>query len=218
MLKSILAEVRLEADGPDLFRTAAPTGVGSDAGSGAGSGAPCRPLHAEGPLVACVRERLAARAAQLGWGLAADGFAGLHLLVDGCRVDASLRGLSARFLVPAGARVVWLVSEAVALAESHGTPDHRALGVCVGRLVVDDGFDARVVAADDERLCVGFHDVERDAGTGPRRWTGGRARLPPELWAHCGDGFFLRLEMARLVLPRWTRAGRADHGRDAVAG
>ncbi len=165
----------------------------------------CRPFHEDGPLVAAVRARLRARALSLGWSLdASDPFAGLHLIVDGARVEPAARGLAVRFAVPAGARAVWLVSATSRPCEVTGSPDGRDLGVNIAGLVIDDGFaPPRAVDLADPLLCVGFHSLE----DGARRWTAGRARLPAALWAgHEGasDGFFLRVDLAGAALPRWV--------------
>ena len=89
----------------------------------------------------------------------------LRAWVDGRRVEADVQDLSARFLVPATAETVWLVSDTVVPAMAGGGADLRTLGVCVGRLVVDDGFGSQVVMADDPRLSAGFHQLEE----GPQR-------------------------------------------------
>ena len=170
-------------------------------------GAFCRPFHAEGELVALVRQRLAARARELGWALREDPLADLHLVVDGRRLDPQVRGLSARFLVPAGAQTVWLVSNTGVPARVLGSSDERVLGVCLAALAVQDGFaEPRPIAVDDERLRLGFHRAESDT----LRWTAGRARLPAELWEDCRGGFVLRVDLALAAMPRWERpAARA---------
>ena len=172
----------------------------------------CRPFHQDGPVVTFVRERLAARAPDLGWRLEQAPWADLHLRADGRRLDPEVRDLSARFVLPADAEDVWLVSDTSVPAEVGVAPDLRPLGVCIGGLVVDDGFGApRTIAADHPLLCAGFHDLE----DGPQRWTAGRARLPAELWDGCRGSFFLRVDLTRPTLPRW-RAPAADAG-DAFA-
>ncbi len=167
----------------------------------------CRPFHEAGAVVDFVRDRLAARALQLGWVPVENPLADLHLIVDGRRVEADVQGLSARFLVPATAETVWLVSDTVVPAMAGGGADLRTLGVCVGRLVVDDGFGSQVVMADDPRLSAGFHHLEE----GPQRWTCGRARLPTSLWEGCRGSFFLRVELTRPALPRWVVPGVTIH-------
>ena len=160
----------------------------------------CRPFHVAGPVVDFVRDRLAARALQLDWVQVENAFADLHLVVDGRRVEAEVQGLSARFLVPATAETVWLESDTVVPAMAGGGADLRALGVCVGKVVIDDGFGSQVVMADDPRLSAGFHDIEE----GPQRWTAGRARLPADLWEGCRGSFFLRVELTRPALSKWV--------------
>ena len=44
----------------------------------------------------------------LDWVQVENPLAGLHLVVDGRRVEAEVQGLSVRFLVPATAETVWL--------------------------------------------------------------------------------------------------------------
>ena len=161
----------------------------------------CRPFHQDGALVAFVRERLAARSPNLGWTVELVPFANLHLLVDGIRVDPETSGLSARFLVPATAKEVWLISDTSVPAEIGIAADLRSLGVCVGSLVIDDGFGApRTVSADHPLLSVGFHNIE----DGPQRWTCGRSRLAASIWQDCRGSFFLRVELTRPALPRWV--------------
>ena len=173
----------------------------------------CRPFHAAGPVVDFVRDRLNARALQLGWVQVENPLADLHLVVDGRRIEADVLGLSACFLVPATAETVWLASETVVPAMAGGGADLRSLGVCVGQLVIDDGFGYQTVLADDPRLCAGFHHVEE----GPQRWTAGRARLPASLWENCRGAFFLRVDLSRPSLPHWIRPAVAAEERLALA-
>ena len=162
----------------------------------------CRPFHGEGPLVECVRDRLTARAQELGWFLESPALDEVHLLVDGVCVKPEIRDQQLRFLLRANAKHVWLVSgSAVPCHMPNGNKDTRSLGIGLARLVVNDGFrEAYSVTADDPRLCVGFHETE----PGPFRWTAGRARLPAELWQDCRDTFFLCIDVTRLPLPRWS--------------
>ena len=165
----------------------------------------CRPFHQDGSLVEVLRARLKARALTLGWAVDAAPLAGLHLLVDGARIEADVDGLKARFVVPATAKDVWLVSEVGVPAHLgltvHG--DDRRLGACVGKLSVDDGLGPRrEIAIDDVRLGEGFHKAEAD-----HRWTDGRARLPATLWDGCRGAFFLRVDLAAVAEPRWVAPG-----------
>ena len=170
----------------------------------------CRPFHAEGAVVDVVRTQLFARAEKLGWRLEEQGPTDLHLLVDGVRVDPAVRGLSARFTVPAGAKSVWLVSDTAVPADIvPGSPDRRSLGLCVAALVIDDGFGAPcAMALDDPSLCIGFHVVERE-GDVAWRWTAGRARLPASLWEGLDGDTFLRVDLATTPLPRWIAPAAA---------
>ena len=166
----------------------------------------CRPFHHDGPVVAFVRERLAARSPDLGWTLREEPFADLHLIVDGQRVEAETSDLCARFLMPANAKDVWLCSDTSVPAEIGIAPDLRSLGVCVGSLIIDDGFGSpSTISADHPLLSVGFHNIEE----GPQRWTAGRSRLPAKLWDGCRGSFFLRVELTRPALPRWVASASA---------
>ncbi len=164
----------------------------------------CRPFHQTGALVEFVHERLCARARALGWRLDEEAWAHAHLIVDGRRVDPETRGLTARFVVPAGAKEVWLVSQTNVprhLGMSH--KDGRALGLCLAGLRIDDGWNGpRAVALDDPLLCLGFHEMEGPQGK-RRRWTAGRARLPSGLWTGSTGSFQLWLDLHRAALPRW---------------
>ena len=166
----------------------------------------CRPFHAEGALVEVVRAQLAARAEKLGWRLEAPDPGEVHLMVDGVRVAPCVRDLELRFLVPADAKMVWLVSgTAIPRTIDCASPDGRDLGLCLERLVVDEGFSTpREIVAGDERFCVGFHPPENSW-----RWTTGRALLPADLWAGTREAFFLRAELHCPPLPRWVAPAAA---------
>ena len=167
----------------------------------------CRPFHGAGALVHVTRARLAAQAASLGWRLEPTPLKSIHLIVDGVRIDAGIRGSELCFAMPAGATEVWLVSPAAVASEiDAGNSDCRKLGVAIARLVVVDGFlDPRVIKAADARLCAGFHDAEGDT----HRWTVGRAHLPADLWNGCSHSFFLRVELFRPPLSAWVSPGDA---------
>ncbi|MBY0296680.1 MAG: Hint domain-containing protein [Methylobacterium sp.] len=164
-----------------------------------------RPFHEAGQLVDLVRARLAERARALGWRCIEDPFAGLHLVANGCVIHPDVKGLSARFVVPANAPEVRLVSETGVPADIlPGSTDRRRLGVSLAALTIDDGLSgARTVDVTDVRLSAGFHAVERD-GPAAWRWTDGAAELPASLWAGCRGVFFLRVDLAGLALPRWV--------------
>ena len=169
----------------------------------------CRPFHAEGEPVRVARAQLRAQAEHRGWRLSDQGLGDVHLLADGKRIDAQIKGLSARFSIPADVRELWLMSSTSVPAGFNGAADLRELGLCLGAVTIDDGFGAPFcVPADDSRLCVGFHDIERQEN-GCWRWTTGRARLPSTLWSGVETDFFMRLDFA-MALPRWLAPAAAD--------
>jgi hypothetical protein len=165
----------------------------------------CRPFHEEGLLVDVVRVRLQERARDLGWRRVEEPFADLHVLADGAVIRPDTLGLTARFVLPASARDVRLVSAiSVPAHVVPGSSDDRRLGVPIGALTLDDGLTgARTIALDDVRLALGFHALDRD-GTAAWRWTDGSAVLPAELWQGCQGTVFLRLQLSGPALPRWV--------------
>jgi len=172
----------------------------------------CRPFHGAGsPVVEFLRGRLHARAEALGWHLdGTDLWASAYLLVDGARVDPTVRGLQARFALPPGAREVWLVSQAGVPLEIGHSSDGRRLGLHLAGLSLDDGWcEPRRVGLDDPLLCVGFYGVEGGSET-PRCWTAGRARLPAALWAGLDGAVSLRVDLAGPALPRWMAPTMAE--------
>ncbi|GJE54189.1 Hint domain-containing protein [Methylobacterium thuringiense] len=161
----------------------------------------CRPYVADGVVLDAVRAQVQARAEQRGWRLDDAPWADMHLMVDGVRVEADTHGLTARFVLPAEAKDVWLISETSAPSQISNNRDPRQLGLCIQGITIDDGVgEKRSVALDDPLLCVGFHDCE----DGVRRWTAGRSRLPAKLFAGCRGTVFLRLDLVRPALPRWV--------------
>ncbi|WP_162240606.1 MULTISPECIES: Hint domain-containing protein [unclassified Methylobacterium] len=164
----------------------------------------CRPFHEAGPLVDLVRARLQDRAVTLGWRTVEETFAGMHLVADGKIFRPDVEGLTARFVLPADARDLHLVSETSVPAHVvPGSTDNRRLGLPLASLTIDDGLTgARTVALDDPRLGEGFHVVNHGA-----RWTDGSAVLPADLWAGCKSFFFLRVTLAGPALARWIAPG-----------
>ncbi len=162
----------------------------------------CRPYHAVGMFTDAVRDRFIGRLKDVpGWYLARPPMSDVHLLLDGRRVEATVADLALRFAVPAGAKDVWLVSPASQPSVvAEGSSDTRALGLCLIRLVIDDGVGGpRTIPAADPRLTEGFHDAEE----GVRRWTTGRAALPRALWEGVAGDFTLRLDLLVPLMPRW---------------
>ncbi|MCJ2032830.1 Hint domain-containing protein [Methylobacterium sp. J-068] len=163
----------------------------------------CRPFHEAGALVDLVRARLEERARGLGWSLIDEPLAGLRLVADGRVIRPGVRGLTARFVLPADARDVRLVSDTSVPAHVlPGSSDDRRLGVSLSALTLDDGLTgAREIALDDARLAQGFHALDANGAT---RWTDGAAVLPADLWAGCEEVVFLRVELSSAALPRWV--------------
>ncbi|ACA17345.1 hypothetical protein M446_2933 [Methylobacterium sp. 4-46] len=171
----------------------------------------CRPFHDGGPVVEAVRAQMQRHAEAIGWQMAAsEAWAEVHLEVDGEIVRPAVRDLTARFMLPASAREVWLVSPTSVPRHVGESGDERVLGLSVVGLTLDDGLgEPRIVALDDPRLGEGFHAPE-EAGAARRwRWTSGRARLPAELLAGLTDTVFLRVELACAPLPRWQAPASA---------
>jgi len=163
----------------------------------------CRPCFSSGALVQVVHTRMRERALALGWSLVEESLAGLHLVADGRVIQPDNDGLTVRFIVPADAQDVHLVSSASVPKHVGETDDGRTLGVCLKSLMIEDGLTAsREIALDDPRLSTGFHMAEEG-----RRWTNGEAHLPRELWQACRGHFFLRLTLACPPLPRWKAPG-----------
>jgi hypothetical protein len=162
----------------------------------------CRPLVQDGPIVAATRGRLAARAATLGWIITQD--PDLHLVADGMVIRPATTGHVAEFRVPAGTRVLRLVSRSYApYLLDPCTGDRRRLGVPLRGLAITDGTGClRTIAIDDSALTCGFSFVQgRDGGRW--RWTDGDAVLPAALWAETrGD-----LSVAITLVPSSHWAG-----------
>jgi hypothetical protein len=150
-----------------------------------------RPLVDAGPTVEALRERLTLRAEALGWSRVAD--VDLHLVVDGARVEPEIEGGLARFVFPATAEKVLLLSRTFSPAWSGQSRDQRELGVLVKSLEFSDGLGARSrITPDDPSLGDGFHGLE-PGGDEALRWTNGAAPLPASLWQDCAGPTTLAL-------------------------
>ncbi|AGB72196.1 MULTISPECIES: Hint domain-containing protein [Rhizobium] len=189
---------------------------GSSTRSHGSGGERCLAYVSEGPLVDAVRMQLRARALDIGWALSDDPLADVHLVADGQRIDPVIKGWLAEFHVPASVVELWLASEwgAPNLISSSG--DGRRLGLCLLKLVVEDGVaEPRHLLADDSRLTDGFHYVE----DGCRRWTNGYARLPSSLWEGYRGLLRLTFEFAGPTVPHWilrTSSGEPMTGENWV--
>lgn len=162
----------------------------------------CRPLCVDPVIVGAVRYRLGAQARQLGWTLG-DVDVALCLEVDGVTIMPRMVGNLARFLVPATARDVWLVSKTFNPGELDISPDPRTLGVRLVGIAIDDGLRVKAdIALDDPMLRQGFHapEVQNDVVL---RWTNGRCRLPAELWDRCAGEFFLKVTLSSNTTTGW---------------
>ena len=130
----------------------------------------CAELVRSGQALAAVKRRLLQRAETLGYTMEFDPL--IHLLVDGDFIEGHADGLRHRFILPAGAREVRLVSRTAipAHVQAHSV-DYRRLGAAVEHLVID----GRQIAARDIPCGEGWHDAEAPEATW--RWTDGNAKL-----------------------------------------
>ncbi|MCJ8354865.1 Hint domain-containing protein [Novacetimonas hansenii] len=163
------------------------------------------PFHDEGPVIHELRERLLARAQDMGWRPTQD--ANLHMMVDGQRIAPVMAGGLTHFTFPATARNVTLHSATFRPAYLEGeTGDMRALGVQVRDAWIGDSRTGGGVAigVDHPLLAPAFHPDERDAECA-WRWTTGMARLSPELWNGRSGVITLSLQVNHAAHARWTR-------------
>ncbi|PYD81390.1 hypothetical protein CFR80_12060 [Komagataeibacter oboediens] len=160
------------------------------------------PLVLNGPEIAAVRERLAARARTLGWNSTTD--KDEHLMVDGQRVEPAMDGDRACFIFPAGAREVALVSNAFRPAECGAGEDARELGIYIRDMHVSDGlFHDAAIDMDAPAIAAQCHGAEQQ-NDGHWRWTKGSLNLDPSLWAGCRGHVVLRLHRSAHGGQYWT--------------
>jgi hypothetical protein len=166
----------------------------------------CRGVLTEGPVLEFVRQRLLARAGELGWKPKRD--PDLHLRVDGRVVRPLAEEGAAVFLLPASAKDVRLMSNVFSGAVQ-GSPDQRDLGVMLAALSFSGSRDGepRRIALDDKRLCHGVHGVENHSGA-LRRWTTGEAILDPELWKGLSGQVALLVTYDQNAVRGWTAPAR----------
>jgi hypothetical protein len=156
----------------------------SNSGWGLPPQSQCAPVLTGGSFVDAVWSRLLQRAGpRPGFTLTDD--PGLHLVVDGARVDGARvdavdrRGAAYVFALPTRPGSVRIVSRAAAPAELGLTRDPRVLGVALRRVALRQGTRFRIIEAADGSLTEGFHPFEIADGL---RWTDGDAALPAALF------------------------------------
>jgi hypothetical protein len=167
---------------------------------------PCAPVLTGGAIVDAVWRRLLDRAGPRP-GLPLTDEPDLHLLVDGERIEGSLRpngywvfDLSRR---PNELRVA---SRAGSPAELGLARDPRVLGVAVRQVRLWQGARLRVLDASDAALVEGFHAFEANNGF---RWTDGDAALPATLLAEIEGACQLELLVsAEMHYPLFTETVR----------
>jgi hypothetical protein len=174
----------------------------------------CRPVLTEGPVLEFVRQRLVARAEEIGWGPVRD--PDLRLMVDGRIVRPLIEDGVAAFLFPASARDV-RVASATFTQTTLGKSDNRSLGLTVVGLSfsASHGGEPRRVRLDDERLRDGFYAVEMH-GSAFRRWTTGEAILAPELWEGLSGQIALLITYDRSTIRGWTAPARKAASAEAM--
>ncbi|WP_380785415.1 Hint domain-containing protein [Sphingomonas sp. R86521] len=162
----------------------------------------CRPFFAEGYVVDAVHKALRDKAFAMGWTLEIATDPNLQLSADGKIIEPAFYNNQARFIVPANAKDVWLLSETSVPYHVLGSSDRRSLGIQLEAISIDDGLSVqRDIALDDDLLCVGFHGIETEDTW---RWTAGKSRLPAKLWEGCKDIAIFRISFAAPCLPRWA--------------
>ena len=144
----------------------------------------CRPVVTAGPVLEFVRERLRARAEQIGWKRSSD--VELRLIADGAacgpvEMHARADGEQATFRFAASARDLRLTSNTV-VPTAIGDSDPRELGVSLTELVFSDNLGGqRSVSLDDPQIRDSFHPQEAEGGAA-WRWTKGELVLSRDFW------------------------------------
>jgi hypothetical protein len=162
----------------------------------------CRPVVTEGPVFNFVRERVRARAVELGWTALRDH--NLHLVVDGRIVSPLLEPGAATFLFPADVRNVRLMSNTFEPAQ-FASRDRRSLGILLAGLSFCGSTDGEIrrISVDDQRLRDGVYGVENHRGV-LRRWTNGELTVDPRLWSGLRGPVALRITYDDTTLRGWT--------------
>ena len=175
----------------------------------------CRPVVTEGPVLGFVRQRLAARAEEIGWTRSLD--ADLHLVADGAIVRPRDRKRRRDLRFPGAAQRTCGSCRSTFLPAMVGTGsnDPRTLGV----MLCDLAIGGKPVSLDDERLREGVHQFELHAGE-QRRWTDGALVLDPTFLGRPDRRGVAGCDLRRHHAPRLgpPRDGaQADAGRPAEA-
>lgn len=154
---------------------------------------PCCAVLTSGPIVDAIWKRLLARSGPRP-GVPITDEPDLHLLVDGCRVEGRIQPNGVHlFRLTTPPTDVRVVSRAGAQDELGLARDPRLLGVALRRITIWQGHRVTTVAADDPRLCDGFHDYESDNDF---RWTDGEAVLPASIFGNAKGAIDLELHVA----------------------
>ncbi len=139
---------------------------------------PCAPVLTGGAVVDAVWRRILDRAG-VRPGLPLTDDPDLHIMADGARLDPVEQSVAfVRFVLPAGAHDIRLVSRAAVPQELGIARDARALGVAVQGIAVWKGRHVRAFSAEEAMFSQGFYPFE-PATNG--RWTNGQACLPPAI-------------------------------------
>ena len=151
---------------------------------------PCLPIVTSGAALDNARAHLSERARTLG--LATTGADDLYLRVDGIALRPESRaGEHVRFVVPAGARQVHIVSRSVVPADiDPANGDRRRLGICFSAMSLRDDSFTLDLGPGYAGFTTGFHAAEEG-----HRWTQGDAPLPEYLLAAMPYGFTLELKV-----------------------
>ena len=132
----------------------------------------CATLCLDGPAISAERERLMARAHQLGYSIVTG--SDLHVLAGG-RVTraAAVKGKLQQFLLPPNIEEIRVVSRAgVPAGFDLAAEDRRRFGVRIGAVSLGNA----AIPLDSPLFADGFHRIERK-GRERWRWTDGDARL-----------------------------------------
>jgi Hint domain len=141
------------------------------------------PFLTEEATVRPVWERLATRARSLGFAAPRSEFTAdpaLRMRIGAREVRPVLaQGDRHVFMLPHWDGAVRLISRAGHVADSRPwCDDPRRLGVCVGRMLFQDGAGSTDLALDHPALGDGWWRAEREGGS-TRRWTNGDAEIAP---------------------------------------